>query len=416
MVIIEFINVNNMTARIDEDYSDFIDVYSGKIRKELRKHIQNGSIWKHKGNGKVVRMTVPRINIPHIVYGKEQSGIGRGPGNPGDVIDKDDPDGKGSGAGREEGEGLIVEVSMEEVLKFLKEELQLPYLKPKPNEVFEEKEIKYNDIALQGPASLLHRPRTMLQALKRMCASGEIDALHEIPGYKDPVKIITPINSDRRYRQYKEINIPSSNAVIVFARDGSGSMDQYKCDIVSDMAWWIDMWIRSFYKRTERLYIWHDTVAHEVDENKFYKYRYGGGTECSSALKLIAKQFENRFPPDKWNIYVFYFTDGDNWGEDNQVFVDTLEKQFPENVVNLFGLAQIMPWSTHDGLKSFVDGKLGHMKNLRTTGIGLEESKGRMPMALGYYSTPQLSDEERNKQITQSIIDLLGAEKAKEGK
>ena len=92
-----------MTARIDEDYSDFIDVYSGKIRKELRKHIQNGSIWKHKGNGKVVRMTVPRINSPHIVYGKEQSGIGRGPGNPGDVIDKDDPDGKGSGAGREEG-------------------------------------------------------------------------------------------------------------------------------------------------------------------------------------------------------------------------------------------------------------------------------------------------------------------------
>jgi uncharacterized sporulation protein YeaH/YhbH (DUF444 family) len=359
-------------------------------------------------------MVVPRITIPHIVRGKEQSGIGRGPGKPGDVIDKDAPEGQGNQAGREEGEGIIVEISMEEILKFLKDELMLPNLKPKPNEVFEEKKIKYNDIALQGPASLLHRPRTMTQALKRMCASGEIGQLHEIPGFADPVQIITPINSDRRYRQYKEINIPSSNAAIFFARDGSGSMDQYKCDIVSDMAWWIDMWIRSFYKRTERVYIWHDTVAQEVDEKKFYKYRYGGGTECSSALKLIAKQFDNRFPPDKWNIYIFYFTDGDNWGEDNQIFVETLEKQFPNHVVNLFGLTQVMPWTQHEGLKKFVDDKLSHMTNLRTTGIGMREAEGRTPMALNYYSTPQLSEEERNKQITQSIIDLLGANVEKE--
>lgn len=402
-----------MTRRIDEDYQDFMDVYAGRKQKYLKKQIENGFIWKTRGDGKKIKMVLPKINIPHIVHGREQSGIGRGPGEPGDVIDRDKPEGQGQGAGRDEGEGIIVEVSMEEVLKFLKEELMLPNLKPKPNEVFEEKRIKYNDIALQGPASLMHRPRTMLQALKRMCASGEIDKLHEIPGYKDPVQIITPINSDRRYRQYKEINIPSSNAVIFFARDGSGSMDQYKCDIVSDMAWWIEMWIRSFYKRTECMYVWHDTVAQEVDQKKFYKYRYGGGTECSSALKLIAKQFDNRFPPDKWNIYIFYFTDGDNWGEDNQVFCDILEKQFPPEVVNLFGLTQVMPWSSHNGLKHYVDKHLSHMPNLKTTGIGMKESASRAPMALGYYSTPELSEEERNKQITQAIIDLLGVKNMK---
>ena len=400
-----------MTARIDEDYSDFIDVYSGKIRKELKKHIENGSIWKTRGDGKKVRMVVPRITIPHIVRGKEQQGIGRGPGKPGDIVDKDKPEGQGPQAGREEGEGIIVEISMEEILKFLKDELKLPNLKPKPNQVYEEKKIKYNDIALQGPASVLHRPRTMTQALKRMCASGEIDQLHEVPGYKDPIRIITPINSDRRYRQYKEINIPSSNAVIFFARDGSGSMDQYKCDIVSDMAWWIDMWIRSFYKRTESVYIWHDTVAQEVDQKKFYKYRYGGGTECSSAMKLIAKQFDNRFPPEKWNIYIFYFTDGDNWGEDNKVFCDCIEKHFQPEVVNLFGLTQVMPYSQHDALKGYVEKHLGHMPNLKTTSIGFKEAAGRAPMALGYYSTPELSEEERNKQITQSILELLGAGK-----
>ena len=385
-----------------------MDVYAGRTRKDLKKYIDNGYIWKTRGDGKRIRMVMPRVNIPHIVRGKEQQGIGRGPGKPGDVIDKDAPEGKEPRAGKEEGEGIIVDVPMDEVIKMMQEQLALPDLKPQPHELYEDKKIKYNDLALQGPASLLHRPRTLTQALKRMCASGEIDQLHEVPGFKDPVKIITPINSDRRYRQYKEINIPSSNAAIFFARDGSGSMDQYKCDIVSDMAWWIDMWIRSFYKRTESVYVWHDTVAQEVDQKKFYKYRYGGGTECSSALKLIAKQFDNRFPPDKWNIYIFYFTDGDNLREDNQVFTDIIEKQFPEDIVNLFGLTQVMPYSTHDALKSYVEDKLKHMKNLRTTGIGYNEAAGRAPMSLGYYSTPELSEEERNKQITQSIIDLLG--------
>ena len=48
-------------------------------------------------------------------------------------------------------------------------------------------------------------------------------------------------------KQYNIIKKPSSNAVIFFARDWSGSMDQYKCDIVSDMSWWIDIWIKRFY-------------------------------------------------------------------------------------------------------------------------------------------------------------------------
>ena len=83
------------------------------------------------------------------------------------------------------------------------------------------------------------------------------------------IRLITPINSDFRYRQYTEVRKPASNAVVFFARDSSASMNDYKCDIVSDMSWWIDVWIRSFYKRTERIYVCHDTEAFEVDENKF---------------------------------------------------------------------------------------------------------------------------------------------------
>jgi uncharacterized sporulation protein YeaH/YhbH (DUF444 family) len=403
-----------MPRRIEEDHKDFRDVYSGRIRKALKKFIKNGSIFRTRGDGSKINITIPKIDIPHIVYGNNGEGIGRGEGGKGDVIGQDD-DGQGQGAGQGHADGITIAVELDDVLKFLQDELQLPDLRPKPNQTYDEVKIKYNSIALQGPESLRHNRRTMQQALKRMAASGELNKTHFIPGYADPVKLITPINSDRRYRRYQEVKVPASNAVIFFARDGSASMDQYKCDIVSDMSWWIDVWIRKFYKRVERCYIWHDTEAFEVDENKFYRYRYGGGTTCSSALKLIDKQLENRFPPEKWNIYVIYFSDGENWGDDNRTFCKTIEEQFPNDIVNFIGITQILSWSYQGSLKEYVDknlvGKLGH---LRTTSIGPEESPDMTNnTSWGFYGTPQLSEDERNEQVQRAIIDLLGKDEPK---
>jgi uncharacterized sporulation protein YeaH/YhbH (DUF444 family) len=392
-----------MPRRIDEDHKDFHDVYGGRKRKELKKYIKNGSIFRNRGkNGKVV-LTIPKIDIPHIVYGDSgQGGIGRGQGEKGDVIGKDDSQGKGKGnkAGQEEGEGIDISVDMEEVLQFLQEELQLPDMKPKPNETYEEVIKKYNNISLVGPESLRHNVRTLKQALKRQCSDGSINKLHKIPGYAEPVRLITPINSDKRYRQYNEIKVPSSNAVIIFARDGSASMDQYKCDIVSDMSWWIDTWIRNFYQKVERVYVWHDTVAKEVDEKKFYKHRYGGGTTCSSALKFISKMFESRFNPAKWNIYLFYFTDGENWDNDNHNFVKILQEEFNSKVVNMVGITQILAWNYENSLKQSVD--KNSFTNLRTTQI---------INSINNLSGSPLSEEDRNQQIKSAIIELLGKEK-----
>lgn len=387
-----------MPRKIEEDHKDFRDVVSGKIRKALRKFVKSGSIFKNRGKNGKVSISIPRIDIPHIIYGENNSGVGRGNAKPGDVIGKDDPKGKGkgNGAGQEETEGIMINLDMEEVLKFMQEELTLPDLKPKEQECIDEIKIKYNNISLVGPESLRHTRRTMLQALKRLCSTGEIHNLHHVPGFKDPISLITPINSDKRYRQYKEIKSPSSNALIIYARDGSGSMDQDKCDIVSDMSWWLDTWIRRFYKRTEKMFVWHDVAAQEVSEDKFYKYRFGGGTLCSSALKLVAKQFENRFPPNKWNIYVFYFTDGENWDNDNQTFIEILKKEFGEKVANLVAITQIYAYDKKNSIMEAVDtaildNTLG--KNIRTAEIPLLATK----------------EVDRNKYILHAIRQLLGA-------
>lgn len=387
--------------RIEEDHKSFRDVVSGRIRKALKKFVKSGNIFRNRGKNGKVSISIPRIDIPHIVYGENNNGVGRGNAKPGDVIGRDDKQGQGKGnkAGQEEAEGIMINLDMEEVLKFMQEELQLPNLKPREDECIDEVKIKYNNISLVGPESLRHTRRTMLQALKRLCSTGEIHNLHQIPGFKDPVKLITPINSDKRYRQYKEVKSPSSNALIIYARDGSASMDQAKCDIVSDMAWWIDIWVRRFYKRVERLFVWHDIAASEVSEDKFYKYRFGGGTMCSSALKLIAKQFENRFPPKKWNIFVFYFTDGENFDTDNPTFIKLLQEEFGEHVCNLFAITQIHAYDNKNSIMDLVDqasldGLLGD--NIKTAEIPKDAT----------------SEEDRNKAILAAIRVLLGSKGA----
>lgn len=393
-----------MPRRITEDHNQFRDVVSGKIRKGLKKFIKSGQIFKNRGKNGKVSINIPKIDIPHIVYGENPSGVGRGDGQKGDVIGKDDK-GKGNGnkAGQEDAEGITINLDLEEVLKFMQDELELPDLKPKENGTFEDIKIKYNNISLVGPDSLRHTRRTMLQALKRLCSTGEINKLYEIPGFKDKLKLLTPINSDKRFRQYKEIKTPSSNALVIYARDGSGSMDSFKCDIVSDMCWWIDVWIKRFYKRVERMFVWHDNNAMEVNEDKFYRYRQGGGTTCSSAFKLISQQFENRFPPNKWNIYVFYFTDGDNWDDDNNVLLETINKNFKSNDVNLLGVTQIYSFDPKNSVKQILDDGSKNNKivnvNLKTYDI--------------INVTSQDNEEERNNQILNAIKYLLGNSKQK---
>lgn len=332
------------------------------------------------------------------------------------MVGKDPQPGDGdNGATNESGEGIVINVDLEEILKELKDDLQLPNLKPKPNQTLKEERIKYNDISLVGPESLRHNRRTFQQAMKRCCASGESAELVYRPGFVDPIPAVSIINSDKRYRQYKVIQEQSSNAVIFFARDWSGSMDKTKCEIVSDMAWWIELFISQYYKRVERVYVGHDTIAEECDQKKFYNYRYGGGTNCSSAFQFISKQFENRFPPNQWNVYVLYFTDGDNWNDDNENVVKILKKDFGPSVANLVGITQVLSWRYENSVKHRIDQELkkgGLDKEIiRTTFIGQEKTNDNAAQ-FGWGGTTMISDEERDAQIKRAIGDLLGADRS----
>ncbi len=321
-----------MVLHIDRDYQRFREIVKGKIRKNLRKYMSYGELIVPRGKG-VVSVPIPQIDIPHFRYDyRKMGGVGQGEGEPGTPVGYDQGEGDGR-AGDQPGEHILeVEITFEELVEMLAEELELPRIRPKGKEDIYVERDKYTGIARVGPESLRHFRRTFREALKRHLIEGTYD-------FENP--IIIPIRDDRRYRSWKVRMVPIAKAVIIYMMDVSGSMGPEQKEIVRQESFWIDLWIRHHYKRTETCYIVHDAVAREVDRDTFFRIREGGGTRISSAYKLGWEIIQERFPPEEWNIYVFQFSDGDNWdGGDTDFCVQMLRDHYLPHV-NLFCYGQV---------------------------------------------------------------------------
>ena len=84
-----------------------------------------------------------------------------------------------------------------------------------------------------------------------------------------------------------------------------------------------------------------DAVAQEVDRETFFHTRESGGTVISSAYELSNKIIEDEYPQELWNIYLFHFSDGDNWsGGDTDRCINLLKTNLLPKV-NLFGYGQV---------------------------------------------------------------------------
>jgi uncharacterized sporulation protein YeaH/YhbH (DUF444 family) len=163
--------------------------------------------------------------------------------------------------------------------------------------------------------------------------------------------VIIPTKEDERFRSWKTVEQPETNAAIIYMMDVSGSMTDEQKENVRIESFWIDTWLRKQYDGVQRRYIIHDAVAREVDEDTFYRTRESGGTRISSAYRGAVKIIERDFPPADWNIYCFQFSDGDNWGEDSDTCLQILkEKLLP--ISNLFCYGQVeSPYGSGDFIR-----------------------------------------------------------------
>ena len=333
-----------MARSIDRDLSRFKQIVRGKVRGELRKYITQGEMIGRKGH-ELVSIPIPNVEIPHFRHGQKGSGgVGQGDGEIGQPIGRGQDDGNGRGqAGDQPGAHIReVEITLQELAEMLAEELELPNIVPKGQDSLISRKDKYTTIRQTGPESLRHFKRTYKKALRRIIASND---------YNPDDPIIIPTRKDQYYRSWKTVYEPKANAAIIYIMDVSGSMTDDQKEIVRIEAFWIDTWLRSQYDGVQIRYVIHDAVAKEVDEETFYHTRESGGTRISSAYKVAKSSISREFPPAEWNIYCFQFSDGDNWGEDNDGCLNILAEDILPHC-NLFCYGQVeSPYGSGDFIR-----------------------------------------------------------------
>lgn len=135
---------------------------------------------------------------------------------------------------------------------------------------------------------------------------------------------IDPI--DLRYHDYRKEMRPKFNAVMFALMDVSGSMTEEMKDLAKRFYIFLYSFLKSKYEKVEVVFIRHTHEAKEVDEQTFFYDPETGGTLVSSALELMVSIIKERFPLQDWNIYGAQCSDGDNYGYDNALVKNIMEK------------------------------------------------------------------------------------------
>src|SRR3972149_1302947 len=165
-----------MILSIKQDTSRFRQIIRGKIKQNLRKYISNGELIGRQGKD-LVSIPIPEIELPHFRFGGRQGGGGQGPGDIGTPLGPGEPgDGNGQAGDQPGAHILEVELTLQELVELLGDELGLPRVQPKAKNPLAGEITRYTGIRRIGPEGLRHFKRTYRETLKRQMISGTYNA------------------------------------------------------------------------------------------------------------------------------------------------------------------------------------------------------------------------------------------------
>jgi hypothetical protein len=185
------------------------------IKQNLPDLVTEESIITQSGK-QIVRVPIKSLDEYRFRFNYNKSkhvGQGDGKSRVGDVIGVDPSAGKGSGdsAGDQPGADYYeAEISLEELETMLFEELELPHMEQKQQDLTQTEQIRFNDVRKKGLMANIDKKRTILANLRRNANTGR-------PG----ISRITP--EDLRFKTWDEVVVPHSNALVIAMMDTSGS-------------------------------------------------------------------------------------------------------------------------------------------------------------------------------------------------
>lgn len=354
-----------------------------KVRESIRENIadiiaEESIIGKNRD--KLIKVPLRGIKEYRFIYGDNAPGVGTGNGDtqPGQVVGKSGKEGPGKGEGKAGDQPGVdyyeTDVSLEELIEIMFEDLELPNLERRAlREIPSDLSSKRKGYRHVGIRVRLDKRRTARQRVTRMMAtlrrrnsqqavaSGglveeigdqiderDLENLEEVQVASIPVeqsiarKRRFPFHQDDlRYKHLETDTREDSNAVVMCIMDTSGSMDTMKKYLARSFFFMLYQFIATRYRSVEIVFIGHHTEANEVTEEEFFHKGEAGGTFISSGYQKALDIIAERYHPSLWNIYAFHCSDGDNFDSDNPAALRTAKEL--TDVCNLFGYGEIKP-------------------------------------------------------------------------
>jgi sporulation protein YhbH len=325
-----------------------------KIEKAIKEGIHDivaeESIIGQSGKKKI-KIPVRGIKEYQFVFGKNQGSKGVGSAQGQDIKkgqkikdgQKQKAKGQGQKAGNEKGEEFYeVELTLDELAKYLFDDLNLPDLEKKADASVLAEKIKRKGFRTKGIRARLSKKETLKNKIKR-----RNQAIKNNTFDPESDERFTFHEDDLKYKHIEIKHKPITNAVIFFIMDVSGSMGKEKKFLARSFFFLLYQFIRYRYEKIDIVFIAHTTDAKEVNEDDFFQRGSSGGTFISSGLEKSLEVINERYNPSSWNIYAFHGSDGENWAEDNEKAKNAMQKII--DISQLSSYIQIIP----DGQKVY---------------------------------------------------------------
>jgi sporulation protein YhbH len=326
-----------------------------KVRESIRENIadiiaEESIIGKNKD--KVIKVPLRGIKEYRFIFGENAPGAAQGDGNaqPGQVVGKAGKDGQGQGEGQAGDRPGVdyyeTDVTLEELIEIMFEDLELPNLERRAlREIPSDRFARRKGYRHVGIRVRLDKRRTARQRVMRQIAARK----YEDVAPADP-SALGEASEERRFPfrkddlRYKHLEIDTreeSNAAVLCIMDTSGSMDTMKKYLARSFFFLLYQFIATRYRSVEIVFIAHHTEANEVSEEEFFHKGESGGTFISSGYQKALDIIAERYHPSLWNLYAFHCSDGDNFDSDNPAAIRTARELC--DVCNLFGYGEIKP-------------------------------------------------------------------------